>query len=134
MDDDRSHLETLAAALAPLPDSALVPVSFLRRQLGGDNGSAAPSPDLLNVAGIAEVLGRSKSTARQLCSSGAIPNVFRLNGREWRCRRSDVIAFLDSQRVSHGAGERVEPVASRPRRRGAADLCAWRRVAAENDA
>lgn len=107
-------LTQLRAALKPLPDGALVPVSWIRGLLGERGDFADPA-----VEEVAEALGRAPSTIRGWCRGGQLPGAYRCAGREWRIPRESLRAL-----------RRGEPEGGRgpsPRNAGrSANLSAWR--------
>ncbi|MFG1691134.1 helix-turn-helix domain-containing protein [Gemmatimonadota bacterium] len=98
-----------------LPDDALLPVKFIREQLGDAEDVEVD----LTLEGVAEKVGRSISTVRGWCSSEKLKGAYRMNGREWRIPPASLEAYLDGQRE----GKRE------PRRRdgGPVDLGSWRK-------
>ena len=69
---------TLEDLLAELPDEALVPVAWVRGQLGV---RAAVG---LTVEEAAKQFKRSPSTIRSWCRDGRLPGAYLLRNREWR--------------------------------------------------
>lgn len=132
---------TLADRLAQLPDTALVPVSWVRELLAAELGptdepkSAAPA--LLTVADVAARLHRSPSTVRGWVEAGRFRDAFKLNGRDWRIPAAAVDAFIAGQRpktsrddapgttISTPADTGVPPGRAQPG--GAVDLSDWRK-------
>jgi hypothetical protein len=117
----------LVAYAGTLPAGSVLPVSR-EVLLDAENrlraGRSAP-PAELSAKVLADELGKKPATARAWCEQGLFPNATKLRG-EWRIPRSDVTAFLESQR------ERPtftgHPV--RPRVSTGSDLSAWRKGAA----
>jgi excisionase family DNA binding protein len=97
-------IETVLQAIEPMPPGSLVPVEWLRAQLvagpcgespEGDGEEGRGSLAGMTVEEVAAELDRSPSTVRGWCISGALKGY--KFGREWRVKRSDVVAFLDRQ-------------------------------------
>lgn len=65
------------------------------------------SDRLVTAAGIAEMLGFTPSTILDWFEDGRLPG-FKI-GRAVRFRESEVIAWLEAQRVGPGAGGEVSP-------------------------
>ena len=112
------------AMLRALPDEALVPVSWVRELVGGQNGADSDGdPGIvadLTVGDVGQQFGRTPACVRAWCRAGRVPGAYRLNGREWRIPRGGLRAFL--------AGERNGQGSKGPRREGVAvDLGAWRK-------
>jgi excisionase family DNA binding protein len=85
------------AAVLALPDSALVPVGWIRPLLEAGSGC-----DLgLTVAQVAEMTGRAGSTIRTWCAEGRLPGARRLRGREWRVPQVALTALLDGESERH---------------------------------
>jgi hypothetical protein len=106
----------LARLLGDLPDEALVPVGWVRRQL---EAHAAPSSDPLGdytVATLAEKLERAPSTVRGWLIQGDFPGAYHVNGREWRVPPASVAAWREAQRTG-----------KKPTEDGPVDLGAWRK-------
>ncbi len=114
---------TLRDALAPLPDTALVPVSWVRAQLDAEPVVAADAPELA-VAAFARLVGRSAATVRSWCERGLVPGAYKLPGDHrraaWRIPAASVQAF----RQRSAAPELVVVKAGE----SGPDLGAWRQV------
>lgn len=117
---DRFH--QLVAAL-PSESSS---VTFTRRDLTvmleDEPDDPLNSGRDMTVPEVAEGTRRAPSTVRTWLASGALQG-YKLNGRDWRIRRSSLRAYLDGQRRSG----RRDPVLE-----GGGDLSAWRRVGASD--
>ncbi len=106
---------SLRDAIAALPDDAMVPVGWIREQLGAGDDRLAD----LTVEEAAAELGRAPSTVRGWLGSGELRG-YRLNGREWRVPRAAVHDYLERQKN----GNRQVTKANGK----AADLSAWKNV------
>jgi hypothetical protein len=112
----------LAALLAELPADALLPVGYLREQLGEEalqaaaNDAGAALARDLTVKEFGACFGKSASTARLWCEQGRVGGAWKLNGREWRIPAGSVEQFRQAQ----GA---PAPEAARP---AAGHLSDWR--------
>ena len=105
---------TLEDLLAELPDEALVPVGWVRGQLGV---RAAVG---LTVEEAADQFHRSTSTVRAWCRDGRLPGAYLLRNREWRIPPA-AMASVDSD----GRRQASENDAHGP------SLRAWRTLIAE---
>lgn len=89
-------MKSLRDALDELPDEALVPVHWVRERLEEE-----PEPDgldrLYTVPELAERFDRSEATIRTWLSSGRMRG-FKVEGRAWRVRRNEVLAYEERQR------------------------------------
>jgi len=107
----------LAELLAALPDGALLPVGWLREQLGREPGETTPGdPDdaaLLTVPLLAARLHRSPSTARAWVATGRFAGAVKV-GRGWLIPESAVSAFLDGLRPETPSQDRVGPAIPTP--------------------
>ena len=104
---------SLRDAIASLPDTALVPVGWVREQLGeGEPDSLAD----LTVEQVAAELNRAVSTIRGWLGAGDLRG-YRMNGREWRVPPAALREFREIQRNG-----------KRRSSNGSADLAAWRDV------
>ena len=112
--------DRLRAIVDPMPagGSVTLPVDWLRELLDreGDQGRVGR---LLTLDEAAVILGRSASTIRTWCNSGALAGAFKLSGRTWRISEADLQRFIDRQRSS----EHHPPTV---RDGGPVDLSAWR--------
>ena len=104
---------TFEDLLAELPDEALVPVGWVRGQLGV---SAAVG---MTVDEAAERIGRSPSTVRAWCRDGSLPGAYRLRGREWRVPPA-ALAKMNDRPPDRGNGS------------AAASLASWRAVTTDD--
>lgn len=113
-------------AIDGLPEGSLVtfPVAALRKWLDQER-TLAPDDALVDmtVVDVAERLGRSPSTVRGWCGSGALPGAYRFRGREWRIPPAALRAFLDSEAESRRKRRNEDGEASEQ-----VDLGAWRRI------
>ena len=109
----------LAALLATLPDSALLPVAWLRARLEAPAAGATEPIGDLSCAAVAKALGRQAGTVRGWCARGEIPGAYRLNGREWRVPQASLRTYLERQGARRGPAETDGPT----------DLGSWRRSA-----
>ena len=113
----QDRLRQLASAL-PSDDAA---VSFTRADLLAlleqDGTPATPTRDL-TVEEVAAETSRAPSTIRGWLISGALRGSYKLNGRDWRIRRSALREYLDGQ------AETNDP----PSEAGEVDIAAWRKV------
>ncbi len=98
---------TLEDLLAELPDEALVPVAWIRGQLG------VRAVVGLTVEEAAEQFHRSPSTVRAWCRDGRLPGAYLLRNREWRIPPA-AMASVDSdgrrqasENHAHGASLRA---------------------------
>lgn len=91
-----ARVTTLRDALSPLPDTALVPVSWVRSLLDAEPAVPVDTPDL-TVAAFARLMGRSPATVRGWCERGVIVGAFKLPGARrraaWRIPAASVQAF-----------------------------------------
>jgi excisionase family DNA binding protein len=112
-------MSDLATILDALPDDALVPVWWLRRQLELAAGTRADEIVVdFSCAEVAEQLGRTPGTIRGWCARGEIPGAYRLNTREWRIPRAGLRSYLDQQSERRRDRDPAGPV----------DLGSWRRL------
>lgn len=109
---------TVTELLEALPDNALVPVSWVREQLGAQGGDLS---GLRSVAQVASRLSRRPSTVRGWCERGRFSGAFKLNGRDWRIPVMAVEAFI----AGHHASQVSHPVVRS--RKAAPDLSTWKR-------
>lgn len=119
----RSRLER---AIDGLPEGSHItlPIAAVREWLDQEQ-SLEPDDALVDmtVVDVAERLGRSPSTVRGWCGSGALSGAYRFRGREWRIPPAALKAFLDREaevrrdrrNEDRGASEQV-------------DLGSWRRI------
>lgn len=105
---------TLRDALADLPDGAMVPVGWIREQLGTEAEETRIAD--LSVQEVADELDRAPSTIRGWLGEGTLDG-YRLQGREWRVPRESLRAFLEEERSNGSDPEK------------SADLSSWREVA-----
>lgn len=105
----------LRDALDGLPDSALVPVGWIREQLHSEPADEDQGVADLTVQEVADELDRAPSTVRGWLGEGELDG-YRFRGREWRIPREALEAFLEEER---GNG-----------RRPSADLGSWRKEVA----
>ena len=114
---------TLRDTLAPFPDTALVPVSWVRAQLDAEPVVAVDAPEL-TVAAFARLVSRSPATVRSWCERGLVPGAYKLPGDRrraaWRIPAASVVAF----RQRSSAHELKVMTAGEAGR----DITAWRRV------
>lgn len=99
--------ETLLA----LPDTALVPVGWVRELIEGlDSGGREHEALGLTVQQVADETGRAVSTVRTWCADGRLPGAKRLRGREWRVPRSALRALLhdDDPPARNGGAQRLD--------------------------
>ncbi len=106
----------LRDAIAALPDEAMVPVGWIREQLGAGDDRLAD----LTVEEAAEKLKKAPSTVRAWLIAGELRG-YRLNHREWRVPRASVREYVERQR--NGSGRQATRTNSK-----AADLSAWKNV------
>jgi hypothetical protein len=115
------NARTFLDLLRPMPPGAMVPVDWIREHLSELEPTAPADTDSLedlDVAGVAALTKRAPSTIRGWLGSGAIPEAYRLRGRDWRVPRSALRRFLDRQ------GKEEQPA---PATRGSrSSLSAWR--------
>lgn len=118
----RSRLER---AIAGLPEGSHVtfPVAALQAWLDQERTLEPDDPLVdMTVVEVAGRLGRSPSTVRGWCGSGALKGAYRLRGREWRVPRARLQEFLEHEATRReerkGAREADERV----------DIGAWRKV------
>ena len=108
----------------PPEGSVTLPVTWLRDLLDAE-GDSFPMR-LLNLDEAAVIVGRSSSTIRTWCNSGALGGAFKLSGRTWRIPEADLRRFLERQ-------QSVERQPATVRADGPVDLSAWRKhVEAKN--
>ena len=108
---------SLRDAIAALPDEAMVPVGWIREQLGA--GSDDRLVDL-NIEEVAQRLNRAPSTIRSWLIAGELRG-YKVHNREWRVSPAAISEFFEAQR--NGSGRRAV------RRSGkTADLAAWKNV------
>jgi hypothetical protein len=105
---------SLVQLLAELPDGALLPVGWLRAQLGAEPAERLAD---LTLSEVAALQNRSISTVRTWCGSGALEGAYRLNNREWRVPPAALRRFLDRQ-----SAKKVPPTSA-----PTTDLSEWRR-------
>lgn len=102
-------------------------VTFTRRDLAAmlDDEPDDPlrSGRDMTVPEVAEETRRAPSTVRTWLASGALQG-YKLNGRDWRVRRSALRAYLDGQRRTGRHSPTLE---------GGGDLSAWRRIGTSQD-
>lgn len=117
---------TLRTLLDSLPDTALVPVGWLRSQLDGEPASATTSEPDMDVATFAKLVRRSTATVRTWCERGVVPGAYQLPGVKrrgaWRIPAASVAAF----RAQLTPGPRLNREGDG--RRGGTDLGRWRGV------
>lgn len=89
---------TLRDVLDELPDEALVTVGWVRRKLEEEPEPEDGLDRLYSVPELAEHFDRSEATIRTWCASGKL-RAIKVEGREWRVRRSDVVAYEERQRA-----------------------------------
>lgn len=129
----RKQDHSLATMLAKLPDAALVPVGWIRKQLI-DTRLAVPAdtPDL-TVAGFARLVGRSKATVRMWCARGVIHGAYKLPGDRrrgaWRIPAASVVAFRERLALPRACSVAI---AADPEPTGDTDITAWRTVRARS--
>lgn len=115
-----SLVETIAALAKAAPPDATVTVRWLAEQLARESSVGRPAPAVsvdLTVAALATLFERSPGAVRDWIRSGAFPNAYRLNGREWRVPHADVVAMQREQSTTHP---------QRTASRRPADTSAWR--------
>jgi len=111
------------ALLAPLPDSATVPVGWLRDRLAAEampvppEALPAPLATDLSAKQVAIVFGRSPATVRLWAEQGQLVGAWKLNGKSWRIP----VAAVEQFRRNQGA---PAPTQLRP---STGDLGDWRR-------
>ena len=119
-------MSRLVEVLAALPDTALVPVGWVRAQLDAPPSVPVDAPDL-NIAGFARLMGRSPATVRSWCERGLIVGAYKLPGDRrraaWRIPAISVSAFRQRNDASNPAPEALA-TAPTP----VPDISAWRRV------
>lgn len=98
------------AAFDALPDTALVPVGWVRPLLAASEPGTHEHDALgLTVQEVADECGRAPSTVRTWAAEGRLPGAKRLRGREWRIPRSALRALLDDDAPARASGsERLE--------------------------
>lgn len=81
--------------LSRLPDDALVPVAWVRENLGTQSETHEVSEGGvdLTVGEVAKMFRRSPPTIRAWCANGRLKNAYRFLGREWRIPRRDLEAL-----------------------------------------
>src|SRR6266487_522323 len=90
--------QSLANILAALPDAALLPVGWIRKQLVS---SAIVQMEMheLTVSAFGEFIRRSPATVRAWCAAGIIPGAYKLPGDRrraaWRIPATSVVTFRD---------------------------------------
>jgi len=116
----------LVALLRALPDSALVPVGWLRGMLTADSPteglSTEPGAALVHDFSAKEVglaLGRSASTVRRWLEEGLFVGAYKLRGKSWRVPADSMELFKQAQVAS-------PPAALQPMHGSLSD---WRRKA-----
>lgn len=87
---------TLRDALDDLPDEALVPVRWVRAKLEEEPEDEDPLGKLYDVPELAARFDRSEATVRTWLSRGKMRG-FKLEGRQWKVRGSEVRAFEQRQ-------------------------------------
>ncbi len=107
---------SLRDAIAALPDEAMVPVGWIREQLGSGSGSDALAD--LTVEQAAEKLSKAPSTVRAWLIAGELRG-YKIHGREWRISPTAIVEFFDDQK--NGSGRQA--VRSRGQQ---ADLGEWK--------
>lgn len=116
----------LRAALELIPSGSLIPVDWLRSQLEGDDSSAPHGTEEalgdLDVDSVAAIVKRAPSTVRGWLGAKAIPEAYRLQGRDWRVPRVALRRFLDRQK---------EQKAASPTRARRPNLGEWRKYLKE---
>ena len=105
---------SLRDALADLPDGAMVPVGWIREQLGTEAEETRIAD--LSVQEVADELDRAPSTIRGWLGDGKLDG-YRFRGNEWRVPRESLRAFLEEERNNCSDSEQ------------SADLGSWREVA-----
>jgi len=117
----------LVEALASLPDTALVPVGWVRALLDTPAPVPVDTPEL-SVSAFGRLVSRSGATVRSWCERGLIPGAYKLPGDRrraaWRIPSASVAAFRQRNASNTSTTPTPEPVAAAPER----DLGAWRRV------
>lgn len=103
----------LRQALDPLPDTATVPVGWIRDLLGSVGTSSLVDA---TVEEVASVIGRAPSTVRGWCRQGRLPNAYRLHGKEWRIPTESLKALREGANDSKHSSRRT------------ADLGSWRQA------
>lgn len=99
------------AVLAALPETAMVPVAWVRELVAGlgiVDGEADPLG--LTVAEVAARTGRAESTVRTWAAEGRLPGAKRLRGREWRIPHAALAALLENDDPP-GRGSAVQRLA-----------------------
>lgn len=89
----------LRDVLDELPDEALVTVGWVRERLE-EEPERDPMEELYDVPTLAARFDRSEATIRSWLADGKLRG-FKLEGRQWKVRASEVRAF--EQRQSAGA-------------------------------
>jgi excisionase family DNA binding protein len=119
-DEFRIWLQTLVDAEATVPARMVLE----RLPLNADAQKPAVGSDLADLTAdeVAREFGRSASTVRGWLGEGRFPGAYRLNGREWRIPRADVIAWLSAQRPAAACSK-----PKRTRLNGTPDLSSWRK-------
>jgi hypothetical protein len=114
------------ALLNELPDTALLPVSWIREQLETTDEPEAEATGLvadLDVPAFAKLAKRTEPTVRGWLRAGRVPGAYKLNNVDWRIPPAAARAFFESQRTGEKQGEsyhgrgKDEPV----------DLGSWRK-------
>lgn len=93
----------LRDALDGLPDSALVPVGWIRDQLRSEPADEDEGVADLTVQEVADELDRAPSTVRGWLGDGDLQG-YRFRDREWRIPREALQAFLEEERNGDGSG------------------------------
>lgn len=89
-------MKALRDAIDDLPDGALVPVRWIREKLAEEPEDEDPLGELYDVPTLAERFDRSEATIRSWLADGKMRG-FKLEGRAWRVRASEVRAFEERQ-------------------------------------
>jgi hypothetical protein len=121
---------SLADVLAALPDSALLPVGWVRAQLLDSAPLPVDTPELA-VAAFARLMGRSAATVRSWCERGLIPGAYKLPGDRrhaaWRIPAAAVVAFRAAHAAQPDHGSGPAPPAE-PQTGAALTIRDWRAV------
>ena len=88
---------SLRDAIGSLPDDALVPVGWVREQLGAGTDVLAD----LTVEETAQELSRAPSTVRAWLIAGELRG-YKVHGREWRVSAAAIREFFENQRNGPG--------------------------------
>ena len=114
----RERLEQLAAALPSDGASVTLNRAALLTLLSLDACEVATGPRDLTVEEVATATGRASSTVRGWLLAGDLPG-YKLNGRDWRVRRSALRTYVGDQRhLPNQLGTRQDNE----------DISAWRRI------